>query len=644
MFTERQQKILEVLWQHKDGLVSEEIARLCAVSSKTVRTDMKAIADQLDEEIATLENSKRQGYFLKIRDEQALDHLLHGKRVASGDGSTRTEQILRAVLLATLRGETVKQQSLADDLYVGLSTFKLDLRAVKEELEKYDISIVNFKNYGMALEGDERDIRRCMFDHLFCPPDARELVLEEMPCRIDIGELQSIAIRVTSSYDVMLMDDSLEHLLDYLLITLTRAEQEHNISYKLRESKEIESHSEFAMASAIFEEVYQAFGMDVLTSEIYYIAQHLIGSKKYTPSKSGTGEHAQLLADKMMERIWELTGLDFRKDETLRKGLKTHLESVIPRIRFRTRIQNEVLSVVKNEYPLAFQIGVIAGKVIEEAEKTPVSEDEIGFLAVHFGAALTRMNINTNLKKQTAYIVCGSGIGTAILLKARVEEYFRGLLSVEKVMPGYRLKSEQLDGIDLIISTIPQEKLPTLSEQDAKKVIVVRHFLDDKEIKTIQKKLLKATRFFAENVEKFFRPECFRIAPKRYDTKEQVLKFMTDELIAQGFMDEEAAASVLERENASPTEIGNLVAIPHPMANNATVSSISVLVLPRPMLWVEHQVQVVFLLSIAKAEFYLWEPIFLKLFKYLVKENGVRRILANPDYSEFIRALKQSFS
>ncbi|MBR0285146.1 MAG: DeoR family transcriptional regulator, partial [Selenomonadaceae bacterium] len=42
MFTERQQKILEVLWQHKDGLVSEEIARLCAVSSKTVRTDMKA--------------------------------------------------------------------------------------------------------------------------------------------------------------------------------------------------------------------------------------------------------------------------------------------------------------------------------------------------------------------------------------------------------------------------------------------------------------------------------------------------------------------------------------------------------------------------------------------------------------------------
>lgn len=99
----------------------------------------------------------------------------------------------------------------------------------------------------------------------------------------------------------------------------------------------------------------------------------------------------------------------------------------------------------------------------------------------------------------------------------------------------------------------------------------------------------------------------------------------------------------MERENASPTEIGNLVAIPHPMINNAAVSSISVLVLNRPILWVEHQVQVIFLLSIATSEFYLWEPIFLKLFKYLVKENGVKKILDCPNYDTFIDDFKQSF-
>ena len=118
---------------------------------------------------------------------------------------------------------------------------------------------------------------------------------------------------------------------------------------------------------------------------------------------------------------------------------------------------------------------------------------------------------------------------------------------------------------------------------------------------------------------------------------------MTESLENLGLMDEEASLSVMEREKASPTEIGNLVAIPHPLTNNAAISSISVLILDRPILWVEHQVQVVFLLSIATSEFYLWEPVFLKLFKYLVKENGVKKLLDNPEYESFIKDFKKSF-
>ncbi|MBQ6757569.1 MAG: PTS sugar transporter subunit IIA, partial [Selenomonadaceae bacterium] len=151
------------------------------------------------------------------------------------------------------------------------------------------------------------------------------------------------------------------------------------------------------------------------------------------------------------------------------------------------------------------------------------------------------------------------------------------------------------------------------------------------------------TRIFAQNVDRFFRRECF-ITDKTFKTKERILDFMTGELEKLGLMDKEASDSVKEREIASPTEIGNLVAIPHPLKNSAAISSISVLVLERPILWVEHQVQVIFLLSIATSEFYLWEPIFLKLFKYLVKENGVRRLLNNPDYDAFIKDFKQSFS
>lgn len=297
---------------------------------------------------------------------------------------------------------------------------------------------------------------------------------------------------------------------------------------------------------------------------------------------------------------------------------------------------------MKRPCPLAFQIGVIAAKVIEESEGMAVNEDEISYLAVHFGAALTRMNINADRSKQTAFIVCGAGIGTAILLKSRVEDYFKELLTVRQVMPGYKLRSADLSNVDVVISTIPIEKLPPLSEEDTKKVVFVRHLLDEDEVKLIQQKLFNTTRIFAQNVDKFFRRECF-VTGKTFKTKERIIDFMTGELEKLGLMDKEASDSVKEREIASPTEIGNLVAIPHPLKNSAAISSISVLVLERPILWVEHQVQVIFLLSIATSEFYLWEPIFLKLFKYLVKENGVRRLLNNPDYDAFIKDFKQSF-
>ncbi|MBR4643507.1 MAG: transcription antiterminator [Selenomonadaceae bacterium] len=597
---------------------------------------------EMDKSVAEISVSKRNGYRLEIHDADAAQKIYDMNINVQTEGRKRTNYITCALLEATFLGEPLKQQKLSDELFVSLTAFKAGLRDAKTQLEKYDLSVVNFKNYGMTLDGAERDIRHCISDFIFQNSKQRNHILSVLPIKIDAGKIRSIVIRVMSSYDIMLTDDSLERFIGYIVITLVRAGQEHNISYKLRESKAIEDHREFAMANAILEEIYSVFGVDVLSNETYYLAQQLIAANKYTPTNSQINQQIQILVDKMIERVTQIVGINFSEDETLRQGIKTHLEALIPRLRFKNRIHNEVLSVVKNEYPLAFQIGVIAAKVIEESEGMAVNEDEISYLAVHFGAALTRMNINADRSKQSAFIVCGAGIGTAILLKSRVEDYFKELLTVRQVMPGYKLRSADLSNVDVVISTIPIEKLPPLSENDIKKIVVVRHLLDEDEVKLIQQKLFNTTRIFAQNVDKFFRRECF-VTGKTFKTKERIIDFMTGELEKLGLMDKEASDSVKEREIASPTEIGNLVAIPHPLKNSAAISSISVLVLERPILWVEHQVQVIFLLSIATSEFYLWEPIFLKLFKYLVKENGVRRLLNNPDYDAFIKDFKQSF-
>ena len=378
------------------------------------------------------------------------------------------------------------------------------------------------------------------------------------------------------------------------------------------------------------------------TSEIYYLAQHLIASKKYSNVNEETNKYIDQLVNDMLTRVNTIVGINFLHDESLKKWLKVHLEAVIPRIRFQMNIRNEIIDVIKNEYPLAFQIGVIASKVIEEKEHITVNENEIGYIAVHFGAALTRMDIKNDKITKSAIIVCGGGIGTAVLLKAKLNEYFKDLINIVKTIPGYQLKQDDVDSVDLIFSTIPLEQLQKKSSENADKIIYIKNLLNNEEMEIISHKFFNTSDISKTNIERFFRRDCF-ITNMQFDSKEKILSFITGKLEEKGLIDTETTKSIFEREDASPTEIGNLVAIPHPMVNNTAISSISVMVLNKPIMWVEHHVQVIFLISIAKSEFYLWEPIFLKLFNYLVKQNGIKKMIDNPDYDKFIKDFKREF-
>ena len=642
MFTQRQRKILDILAKYRPSITSDEIARLVGVSSRTIRTDIKGIVSDLAKNIACINISTRKGFSLEILDEMAFNRLLNKNIGKTLDNKDRVKYIIKQLLNSALVNQSIKQQDLADELFIGLSTLKIDLKEVKAKLKKYGLDIVNYKNQGMKIKGNEAQIRYCISEYLQEGKDKTDSFYSTLFDEYDLNTFNNIIIKVISSYDLVLMDNSIKNLLVHVLITIKRADTQNNVTYTLRESREIEKHKEFLIATSIFEEIYNELQIDVATNEIYYLAQHLIASKKYinTNTTKQDNDYIESLVKNMLERVNSIVEIDFSQDVNLQKWLKVHLEAVIPRIRFHMNIRNEILDVIKNEYPLAFQIGVIASKVIEEQEHLTVSENEIGYIAVHFGAALTRMDIKDEKVAKRAIIVCGGGIGMAVLLKARLKEYFKELIHVEKTLPGYKLSSEDLSNIDLIFSTIPLEQ--ELKVKDKNKLVYIKNLLNDKEIEIIQQKFFQSIDTSKTNIEKFFQKDCF-ITNKQFGTKEEVLTFLTDNLQQKGLIDSETCKSIFEREIASPTEIGNLVAIPHPMVNNTAVSSISVLVLNKPIMWVEHHVQVVFLISIAKDEFYLWEPIFLKLFKYLVKENGIKNIIAKPDYQEFIKDFKKDF-
>ena len=99
-----------------------------------------------------------------------------------------------------------------------------------------------------------------------------------------------------------------------------------------------------------------------------------------------------------------------------------HLKPAINRHTFGMTVRNPMLEDIKNNYPLAFEAGIIAAMALDETFGVTIDENEVAYLALHIGAAIERKKA-TNKPKQ-CYIVCASGVGSAQLIKYRIKRLF----------------------------------------------------------------------------------------------------------------------------------------------------------------------------------------------------------------------------
>lgn len=642
MLTTRQQQIVCLLQQHTEGLTGEELSNLLDVSSRTIRSDMRSMGDELQEKGAVIHADTRSGYHLEILDVDIFRELLRQMHMPQMNSSAdRAEYIIRRFFEAALQDVSLSQQELADELFVSLSTLKSDMKEANRKLADYGLKISAYKIEGMRLTGDESKLRNFISEYLFRMQEVQKIPKQDFYAKLfpnaDFSVLLDIIMKISESFELHLTDTAIYNLVIHTAIAIERAQHGNTMVYTLRQSKSVENAREFEVATSIFEEVFRKTQIDVATSEIYYLAQHIMASKKYMDVDETAMNHMHALVMDIITAIQAHVNINFTKDKTLIDWLSMHLKTAVPRMRFQMNIRNDVLDVIKSEYPLAFQIAVIASNIIEKEEDITVNENEIGYIAIHFGAALNRIDIKNDTCIRRVLLVCASGMGTAILMRSRLEEYFKDHIVIVGTIPGYKLTQKNIDDVDIILTTVP------ISHLQSDKIIAVHHLLDNQELTALEQRFFTQRHGVETEIASFFCKDSFYSSVGR-TSRQDVLTFLTEKLKSKGLMSAREAQSVFEREAASPTEIGNLVAIPHAIYSDPPTSRISVMILDKPIVWEEEKVQIIFLISIAKAQFALWQPIFLKLFKYLVKNNGVKEMLHERTYEAFMRNFAKKFN
>lgn len=643
MLNNRMRTILRELYTSPSPLTSEEIAAVVNVSSRTVRNDMKEMNDILTQHGASILAKRGTGYKLNVMDEDAFRRFLLQQTAKNGPvdkhlpdtPEERTSYFIKRLLLTD---DYVRLEDLADELYISLSTVKNCLRNVKSILNRYHISIESRPNYGIKLKGSELNIRFCMSEYLYNRQDNAAEILEDkisiLP-KDDMDKIKSIIIDQVNQYSLKLSDISLNNLLVHIAIACKRIRQKSYVSLQSKEISEISKQKEYRVAAGIVREVEKYMNVTFSKNEVAYIAIHLLGSKVLSDINIREQDIGELidediyqLTEKIMKEIEKRMGLEIKKDKELFMGLCLHLKPAINRYRFNMNVRNPILEDIKAKYPIAFEGGVIAGIVIKEEMGIEIDENEIGYIALHLGAAIERQKLNRKPKR--CLIVCATGLGSAKLLHYKLKTQFGSKLEVVGTTEYYKLNQKTFDAIDFIISTIPikNQSIPI-------PVIQVKTILQNQDIKKLEELI-----FDKEASLNYVKEELIFLR-QSFETKEQVLNFLGKQLLKRNYIDESFMELVLKREDLAPTSFGNLVAIPHPLVPQSKQTFVAICTLDKPIEWGDKKVQLVCLLSLKKNEQKDLQKLYKTLINIMGDINHVIKLLKISSTQEFIQTIKQ---
>jgi transcriptional antiterminator, BglG family/PTS system IIB component len=241
-------------------------------------------------------------------------------------------------------------------------------------------------------------------------------------------------------------------LLIHLVLVIKRLEAGDKIEINPINLRELKASEEYKYAKLLAENIQKELDIEIPESEIGYITIHLKGARYKDVTKSGIHGDLVEIVYQMIDSAEKIFKVEFRNDETLINGLLTHIQPAVERLLNGLDIRNPLINDIKNKYKDLFDKTKLITRILEEKLNTTIPDDEIGYIAMHFGASMERKNRET--KKYNVLAVCASGIGTSRMMLSKLQ-LFPQLNVIDAVSSMKVEEALKNTNVDLIISTIP---------------------------------------------------------------------------------------------------------------------------------------------------------------------------------------------
>ncbi|TYP79630.1 BglG family transcription antiterminator [Paenibacillus methanolicus] len=452
----RQRQIAALLTNRPDGITVAEIAESVRVSARTVHRELQDIETALSGAGIALLRKSGSGLALDAEPEK-LDAfrrtLKHAD--AAGLGHSAQERKVLTILRLIEESEPTKLFALAHELQAAIPTISHDLDEWESLLTGSGLALERRRGYGVELQGSERAIRRFIFRlarqfldpaDLFEPADdaghspIRDRLLEMIGLE-GFFRVEKALWRLEEQHRTKLSEESYTLLVLRLAIALSRY-----LGGRIVDAMPAEPTPRDAERAQAYARFLDA---DLPERELAYAA-HLLSGWDASEQVPVAEHFPQIeIVVELVAEVENLLGASLMRDRSLIEGLLHHMEPVLQRIREGQQIRNPLLLQIKRDYAELYE--AVREAAARKLSGYELPEEEIGFLTMHFGAALERANLLTVPVR--ALLVCTSGIGSSKMLAVRITKELPQIELIGRVSWFEAVRTPPSD-YDLIISTV----------------------------------------------------------------------------------------------------------------------------------------------------------------------------------------------
>lgn len=317
-------RVLYYLLKENRVVTANEMAEYVDVSVRTIKSDMPEIKELAQAGGCEIVAYKANGYQARIVDKDLYEPMKTILIMNFSDNEycegmdNRGNDIARHLLM---QQDWIKEETLADMLYISTSTLKTHMKQVKSILDGFNLSLLVKPGYGIKVEGIEINRRFAMLELLIkhhhkaisiinYPEFESLFVIDEFP----LADIRKVFLQLLRNSGLHVIDSNSHRLLRYVALMYKRNALGFHVHISEQIKKSCQCLREYFLSCQAIETLHQQFDLPLLEEDEIYgltiLLLYWIDIDNHNLVEQNYGHQIYMLAKKYSQSVFD--AIDFK--------------------------------------------------------------------------------------------------------------------------------------------------------------------------------------------------------------------------------------------------------------------------------------------------------------------------------------------